>query len=144
MIRTMPKRNIARGLFLAAVALFFGAKAARYPIGNLSHAGPGLFPLLISGLLLLVAVAMLVRSRYETSEQLYVNLKNITLIMLSLAGFVLAAQLVDAALAILVLVFVAGFAAPSFNWKRSLQITAGLIVVALALERFLGLNLGLF
>ena len=53
-------RSLARGLFLAAVALFFGLGALRYPIGRMDHAGPGMFPLMISILLGLVALSFYV------------------------------------------------------------------------------------
>ena len=140
----MPRKNLARALFLVAVALFFGATASRYPIGTLAHAGPGLFPLLVSGLLLIIAIGMLAQSVFTPAPPLYVNARNITLIMLSLGGFVLVAQWVNAALGIAVLVFVASLAAPRFDWRRSLGVSVGLVMLAAAFERFLGLNLGLF
>lgn len=47
----MLNQNVARGPFPALVALFLAATALRYPIGDLAHAGPGLFPLMISATL---------------------------------------------------------------------------------------------
>jgi hypothetical protein len=35
--RTMIDRNLARGLFLAAVALAFGIGSLRYPIGDFAR-----------------------------------------------------------------------------------------------------------
>jgi len=45
-----------------AIALAFGLTALRYPIGDFSRAGPGLFPAMISGMLLVIGVATVVRS----------------------------------------------------------------------------------
>ena len=39
----MNDRNLARGLFLLAFSLVFGLQSMRYPIGDFSRAGPGLF-----------------------------------------------------------------------------------------------------
>jgi hypothetical protein len=140
----MVNQNSARGFFLAAVALFFMATALRYPLGDLAHAGPGLFPLLLSVPLLAIALLIIVQARLSAPVPLSFNLKNIALIMLGLVAFVVGAQLVNAALGIVLMVFIAGFAAVTYSWTRNLKIALGLIVVAYVFERFLGLNLRLF
>ena len=60
----MNDRTLVRGLFLVAISLAFGLQSLRYPIGNFSRAGPGLFPLMVSCLLLLIGVITVVRSRF--------------------------------------------------------------------------------
>ena len=60
----MNDRNLVRGLVLIAISLAFGLPALRYPIGEFSHAGAGLFPLMVSGLLLLIGVVTMVRARF--------------------------------------------------------------------------------
>ncbi|MBD3848554.1 tripartite tricarboxylate transporter TctB family protein [Bosea sp. SSUT16] len=139
----MPNQQIARGVFLAAVALFFAVNALRYPIGTLAHAGPGLFPLLICAPLLIIALATIVQARLADPEPLQFSPRNIALIMASLIGFVIASEYVNVTVGIIVLVFVAGFAANSYSWMRNLKIAIGLIVVAFIFQRFLGLNLRL-
>jgi hypothetical protein len=42
------------------------------------------------------------------------------------------------------MVFVASLAGTSYSWKRSLKISAGLIAVAFAFQKLLGLNLPLY
>ena len=140
----MPSQSLARGLFLAIVAAAFGLTAMRYPIGELSRFGPGLFPLIVSGLLGVLAIVTLIQSRVERAEPLYFSAKNIALIMCALLGFVVLSKLLDMAVAIVFLVFVASFAGTSSKLKRNLQISAGLIAIAFVFERFLSLNLGLF
>ena len=44
----MIDRHLARALFVIAFAIVFGLGSLQYKIGTLSHAGPGLFPLLVS------------------------------------------------------------------------------------------------
>ena len=139
----MIDRNLARGLFLAAFAGAFGIGAMGYSIGNLGHAGPGLFPLMISALLMVVAVATIVRSRYVKAEKLEFMVRNISLILGSLCAFALTAHFVNMTLAIVVMVFVSGFAASSYSVVRNVKIAIGLVAVAFAFHKLLGLNLPL-
>lgn len=46
-----------------AIAMLFLFQASRYHIGDLSKAGPGLFPILIAGILSVIGVVIIVRSR---------------------------------------------------------------------------------
>ncbi|MGO4403401.1 tripartite tricarboxylate transporter TctB family protein [Bosea sp. RAF48] len=139
----MLNQNVARGLFLAALVLFFASNALRYPIGDLAHAGPGLFPLLICVPLLIIAGAIILQARFSEPVPLQFNPKNIALIMASLVGFVIASEYVNAIAGIIVLVFVAGLAGTTYSWMRNIKIALGLIVVAYVFQRFLGLNLRL-
>ena len=45
---------------------------------------------------------------------------------------------------IIFMVFCSGFAASSYSWVRNAKVSAGLIVMALALQKLLGLNLPLY
>ena len=73
-------RNLARGLFLAALSLAFGLGSLRYQIGDFARAGAGLFPFMVSCLLFLVAVVTIIRSRFVEKVPLQFNFKNIALI----------------------------------------------------------------
>ena len=136
-------RHLARGLFLAMVALGFGLGALRYPIGRLDHAGPGLFPLAISALLLLVALATMARAAVEPSERLEVKVSNIGLILGSLCAFALVSKLVNMSAGIVVMVFIATAAGRDYSWVRNLKISAGLLAIAFGFQKLLGLNLPL-
>lgn len=137
-------RDVVRGLLVGAIALGFGLGSLRYTIGGLSNAGPGLFPLLVSGLLLAVAVLMLIRTRYEAPVPLQVKLRSIASVLGSLLGFVLFTKLVGMLAGIVVLVFVAAFAGSSYSWKRNAQVAVALVAVAFVFQHLLGLNLGLY
>ena len=139
----MIDRNLARGLFLCAIALSFGLPAMRYGIGTLSHAGPGLFPLMVSSLLLLIGVATVVRSRYVERLPLHVNPRNISLLLGALCAFALVSHLLIMTLGIVAMVFIAAFAGSSYSVLRNLKICAGLLAIAFAFQKLLGLNLPL-
>ena len=140
----MNDRNLVRGLFLIAIALAFGLGSLRYPIGKFSHAGPGLFPLLVSCLLFLVGLITAVRSRFVERVHLSFNMKNIAIILSSLCGFVLISEHLNMILGIVFLVFCASFAGTSYSVLRNLKISAGLVLVAFAFQKLLGLNLPLY
>ncbi|QCG90326.1 tripartite tricarboxylate transporter TctB family protein [Azospirillum sp. TSH100] len=126
-----------------AIALFVIANAIQYPIGDLAHAGPGMFPLIVSGILLVLASISVLQSRFLKAVPFSFNVKNIGLLLSSLIGFVVSSHFVNALLGIFVMVFIAGSVAATYSWKRNLQIAIGLAIVALAFQEILGLHLGL-
>ncbi len=140
----MNDRNLLRGLFLAAIALSFGIGALRYHVGDFAHAGPGLFPLMVSVLLLAIAVATVVRSRFEKAKPMEFNPRNIALLLGALAAFALVSLFLKMIAGIVVMVLVASRAAARPSLKRSLAVAAGLVAVAFAFQILLGLNLPLY
>lgn len=128
-----------------AIAMAFGIPSLiSYPIGQLSRAGPGFFPAMVSGLLLLIAIATIVRSFFIEGGPLTFNLKNISLIIGSLLGFALISVYVNMILGIMFMVFCSTLAGSSYSWLRNLKISAGLVLMALALQKLLGVNLPLY
>ncbi len=140
----MNDRNLVRGLFIMAVSLAFGLQSLRYSTGNFSHAGAGLFPLLVSSLLFIIGVVTVVRSRFVEAVQLEFNVKNITIIVLSLSGFVAISEFINMIAGITFMVFFAAIAGTSYSVVRNLKVSAGLILVGLAFQKLLGFNLPLY
>lgn len=140
----MNDRNLIRGLFLMAISLWFGLQALTYPIGTLSHAGAGLFPLAVSGMLLLIAVITIVRSRFVEKVHFEFNVRNISIILGSLCGFAIVSQYVNMIAGIVFMVFCAAFAGSSYSVVRNIKVVAGLLCVAFAFQKLLGLNLPLY
>jgi hypothetical protein len=140
----MNDRNLVRGLFLIAISLIFGLMALRYPMGQFSRAGPGLFPIMVSCLLFLIGLITVVRSRFVERVHLDFNLKNIALILASLCGFAVISEHLNMIVGIVFMVFCASFAGSSYSVVRNLKISAGLIAVAFAFQKLLGLNLPLY
>lgn len=143
----MIDRNLARGMFLMAIALAFGLPAARYPVGDFSKPGPGLFPLLVSALLFVIGVVTVVRARFFFTTQrvpLEFNFRNVAIILVSLCGCVTVSLLLNMTLGIVFLVFCSTLAGTSYSVVRNLKVSAGLVAVAFAFHKFLGLNLPLY
>ena len=140
----MNDRNLLKGLFLMLIAVAFGIGSFSYSIGRLDHAGPGLFPLLVSVLLFLVGVAMVVRSRGLRPIPMQFNARNIAIIIASLVGFALLSEHVNMIAGIVFLVFCASFAGTSYSVMRNVKIAAVLVGIALALQKLLGVQLPLY
>src|SRR6266702_1823376 len=140
----MNDRNLVRGLFLIAISLAFGLTSLRYPIGQFSRAGPGLFPLMVSSLLFLIGLITVVRSHFVERVHLNFNMKNIALILASLCGFAVISAHLNMIVGIAFMVFCASFAGTSYSVVRNLKISAGLIAIAFAFQKLLALNLPLY
>ena len=140
----MIDRNLVRGLVLMGVSLAFGLQSLRYPIGDFSRAGAGLFPLMVSSLLLVIGVSTVVRSRFVAHVPLDFKFKNITVILASLSGFVVLSQFLDMAAGIAFMVFCSAFAGSSYSVSRNVKVAACLIGIAYGFQKLLGLNLPLF
>ena len=140
----MNNRNLLKGLFLIAIALAFGLGALRYPMGGFGRAGPGLFPLLVSGLLLLLGIAAVVRALLVDRVPLVFKPRNIAIILASLCGFALVSEYVNMIAGIIFMVFCATIAGSNYSVMRNIKICAGLLAVALVFWKVLGLQLPLY
>ncbi|MBC7378670.1 MAG: tripartite tricarboxylate transporter TctB family protein [Burkholderiaceae bacterium] len=137
-------RNFIRGLFLMAIAALFGGVATKYPIGQLSRSGPGLFPLGVSCMLFAIGLLSVVRSHFVEPVPLDYNVKNIVLVLTGITGLALISQYLNMILGITFLVFVVTYAGTSYSIVRNVKISLGLIAVAFAFKQFLGLQLPLY
>ena len=140
----MNNRNLVKGVFLALIALAFGLGSLRYSLGTFSRAGPGMFPLLVSSLLLLVAVAMILRSLLSERAPIQFNIRNIAIILASLCGFALVSEYLNMIVGIVFLVFCASAAGTSYSIARNAKVAGGLIAIALVFQKLLGLQLPLY
>ncbi|MFO1310672.1 MAG: tripartite tricarboxylate transporter TctB family protein [Burkholderiales bacterium] len=140
----MNNRNLVRGLFLIAIALAFGIGATRYPLGHLERAGPGMFPMMASGLLLLLGLLSVMRSFVVERMPIHFNIRNIAIILASLVGFALLSEHLNMIAGIVFLVFVSTIAGTSYSVLRNVKIVLGLVAIAVAFKELLGVQLPLY
>jgi hypothetical protein len=140
----MIDRNLSRGLFLIAVSLAFGITALHYPFGNFGRAGAGLFPTVVSAMLLLIGIATVIRSRFVPKIPLDLHVRNIAIILGSLCTFALVTRFVNMFSAIVLMVFLATLAGTTYSWKRNVKISIALCLMALMFAKLLGMNLPLY
>ena len=139
----MVNSQAIRGVFLILISAVFGFSSLDYKIGQFSKAGPGMFPLVISGMLFLIGLTMLIQSRFIASEPMQISLKKISIIIASLCGFAVLSTYLNMTAGIFFLVFASTSAGQNYSAIRNLKIFAGLWLIAFAFKQFLGLNLPL-
>ena len=140
----MINQNIGRGLLLAAVALIFLVQAPRYTIGSLSRPGPGLFPAIVASLLLIIGIAIVVRSHFIEPVPFEFRFRNIALIAAGLVGFALVSEYVNMVAGIAVMATMASLASEDFSIPRTAVIIVVLCLVAVAMKKGLGVQLPLY
>jgi hypothetical protein len=144
MEQRMVNQNTGRGLLLAAVAFFFLVQAPKLTIGSLSRPGPGLFPVMVASLLLLIAIVIVVRSRFIEAVPLDFRFRNIALIAASLVTFTLVSEFVNMLAGVAVMVTLASLASEDFSIPRTATIAGALCLIAFAMKRLLGVQLPLY
>lgn len=139
----MKNMNVVRSVFLMGIALTFGLISIRYPMGQFSRPGPGLFPLVVSSLLLAIGLILLIRAFLVDAVALNYNVKNISIVLAAMLGFALISKVANMTLGILFLVFCSSRASSEYSFKRNLQISVVLLAIAMAFKFLLSLNLPL-
>lgn len=134
--------DFATGLLFLAVGLAALFIAKGYPLGQLRSMGPGLFPLLLGGLLAVIGFGLALRSLslrgvLRQQEAPYLDLRALRPLFFVLAGliaFALLVRPVGLALASVVLVLVASRAERGFPLLQTL--VAAVAIPALAVGIF--------
>lgn len=140
----MVNQNTGRGLLLAAVALLFLFQAPGYTIGCLSRPRPGLFPVIVAGILLIIGIAIVVRSHFSEAVPLDFRVRNIALVAGGIVGFALVSEYVNMLAGIAVMVTMASLASDDFSIPRTAVIIVALCLVAFAMQKGLGVQLPLY
>lgn len=122
-------QDLILGLFFAAVGAISASIAVTYSFGTSSRMGPGYFPLIISSLLTVTGLAVLVRSRLRSSEDLgAIRWKPLLMVSGSIALFGLLVSAIGLPLAVLLLTVLS--AATSIKFRIDWKAFAGAIVFA--------------
>ncbi len=137
-------RNLIRGFVLMALAVGFGLPSVNYSLGSLGRAGPGMFPFIVSCMLFVIGVITVARARLVKPVPLNFQVRNISIILGSLCGFALLSHYLNMIVGIVFMVFCSGFASTTYSVARNLKIAAVLVLIALAFQKLLGVNLPLY
>jgi hypothetical protein len=127
-----------------ALAVGFGLPSVNYSLGSLGRAGPGMFPFIVSCMLFVIGVITVVRARLVKPVPLNFQVRNISIILGSLCGFALLSHYINMIVGIVFMVFCSGFASTTYSVARNLKIAAVLVLIALAFQKLLGVNLPLY
>ncbi|MDR1316578.1 MAG: tripartite tricarboxylate transporter TctB family protein [Spirochaetales bacterium] len=91
----MKKISLFVTLFFMAWSIVFFFIARRYPPGVAGTTGPGFFPMILSGIIFLLAVLLLLNIRKESGETVHLFSKKNTTVFLSLLITVLYVVLIS-------------------------------------------------
>ena len=139
----MNNINFLKGVLLIAIAVTFGIASTSYSLGDISRAGPGLFPFFVSCALGLIGTFAIIRSRYIEPKPISHSFKNVTVILLAICLFAFVSSHVNSIAGIFALVFCSSLASSDYSVVRNLKISAALIAIAFVFSHFLDLNLPL-
>lgn len=121
-------KDFVTGLIFLAFAVSFLVVGAHYNAGSDTRLGPGYFPRMLSIVLLLISVAIIVRSFVSKGEEISaIAWKPVLHVIGSTAVF--AALLPRLGLVVALAILVVGCATASRNFKLELKASLGLIIL---------------
>lgn len=122
-------RDAASGLILATIGGFAAVISSGYSLGTAKNMGPGLFPLIVSALLVLVGAALLLRSRITFEPPVSaMNWRPVAVVLASIVIFALTVDGLGIFLAVLLTILCAS--AASVRFRFSLLPLLGAILLA--------------
>lgn len=144
----MPKdlRDFWAGLLYLIIGVAALYMAGDYEMGTAISMGPGYFPKVLSGLLVLIGAISLIRSFMFEGEPLQgFAFSKIIFVTLSIVAFALLVEGAGLAIAVIAVFFISALASKFFNWKFTLGIALGAAVFcSLVFVKGLGIPLPIF
>ncbi|MDB5508062.1 MAG: hypothetical protein JWL93_531 [Hyphomicrobiales bacterium] len=142
------RRDFLAGIFFVAIGLGFFVVSRTYNLGSASRMGPGYFPMLLGGVLMVIGALVSLKSLRQTSdagESVPVAVKSAAIIIGSTLLFALALTYAGLVIAVIVLVVAASAAVGrQFKWQ-TFALAAGLAAFsALLFVTLLGLPVPLW
>lgn len=136
----MPKlanhKDFWSGILFIGFGLGFLLLSPRYGIGTPSKMGPGFFPMLLGGLLILIGIVTTVRSfRGPVIRIDRMALGPLFLVAVSVVLFGLTVEWAGAAIAMILLGLIASLASPAFTLKS--RIAVSVILTAFSIVVFI-------
>jgi hypothetical protein len=125
--------------FLAGLLfVFFGAfalyLARNYPVGSAMRMGPGYFPTILGGMLVVLGTAVLVRGLIAPGEKLGRSaLMPLVLVLASVALFAVTVERLGIVVSVVLVVFVSSLASGRFKWLEVTLLAAVMVALAVGL-----------
>ena len=127
-------KDFYAGLMFLLVGLFGMVMAFQYPLGSAARMGPGYFPRVLGGILMVLGLILSVRSfRLSGGPISPFAWKAVGLVLGGVAIFAAIVNFAGLVVATTVLIVVSGYASKEFNLKESLISSAILATVAVLL-----------
>jgi putative tricarboxylic transport membrane protein len=129
MMRIRSPKDFWSGLIFIAIGVAFILLAQQYRLGTLHRMGPGMFPTLVGGLLVLLGAAVALRSLVLTGEPVpRFHLRPLAVSLLAIVLFGVALQWLGLIAAVAVLVVVGAWAARDVRPLENAVLAAAMIL----------------
>lgn len=131
----LRRRDLICGLAFIGLAILFGLRAMDYRLGTAARMGPGYFPLILAGVLLLLGIGVVVES-LRRADRLHLNRAELRSAAAVLGSVVIFGLLIEPAgflIAGTATAFACQLGSPRFRPVRALVSAAGLVAAAAAL-----------
>ena len=145
-MRIKSQADFLAGLLFGGIGLSVGSYAvAHYPLGTALQMGPGYFPTLVAGLLIMLSVALVLRSlRLEGPRPPLLRLRPTISVLAACIAFGYLLKPLGLVLTTLLFVIGSAVGGPEFRWREALVLAGGLVIFAVGVFVYgLGLPLPL-
>jgi len=134
--------DILGGVLMAAIGLFALAYAQRYSFGSVRMMGPGFFPVLLGGLLVVLGVMIAVPAFRRSGPEVTFQWKTLTFVISAIAVFGFTLRPLGLVLSTMLAVLVAASADRNFSWLGRITLALALaVIVYLIFSLGLGMTL---
>ena len=141
-------KNLLAGLIFVGFGIAFGYAASNYQIGTALRMGPGYFPIILAGIMVVLGVIIVVQSFLDGADEIplqHVPWRGLVLLIGALAFFGFTVRGLGLLPSLFVTVFLAGFASRSNGLVGALVLAVGLTALCMVIFIWaLGLPLPLF
>ena len=143
---SIDRKDVGTGLLFLMFALFFAVSIwGRLPLGGLSEMGPGLFPLLLAGLLSLIGTGLVLRGVFRGGTEIVlppVAIRGALFVLFSPIVFGLVVIHLGFVPAVIAVTIVAALADTKLNWWRILLLAFAMAAFCTLIFK-VGLGLGI-
>jgi hypothetical protein len=143
---TVNIRDIGAGLIFIAIGILFGLGALGLELGTALRMGPGYFPLVLAGILVVLGLVILAQAfGHPTTGRLAVPWRGLVLILAAPVVFGLTVRGLGLVPAVMLVVLISAFASRRMSVPLALALTVALTLFCVLVFSFgLGLPLRLF
>lgn len=132
----MINKEKSSGIFIFLVGLYFAVYSLMYPLGYFSNMGPGMFPLILSSLLMILGTIVFLRG-FSDEKFFDLNFRLPALIILIIIASAVLFKTLGAIVASTFLIVSSASLHEKFKFKDSLKLLLVSLTILLILKMFL-------
>lgn len=128
-LRAARNKDIAAGIIFVGFGVVFLLMASGYSMGSARRMGPGYFPAVLSGILIVLGFCTVIRGILVSSEQVSgFAFKPLVLITVGTVIFGAIVHAAGLALSVVLLVLIVAYASVHFKWRAATLLGLGMSI----------------